>query len=91
MYDKWIKIDLLQNKHCTTCWVVFIDLYMKCSIPKVITPLFVKIELLVPMCSVTPLVSWNQLILFEKKKKKTFVSIIGISGILYSVSFVKNC
>ena len=33
---------------------------------KAITPLFVKIELLVPMCSVTPLVSWNQTI-FTKK------------------------
>ena len=52
-----------------------------------ITPLFVKIELLVPMCSVTPLVSWNQTIF----TKIPFVSIIGISGILNCVIFVKNC
>ena len=33
---------------------------------KAITPLFVKIELLVPMCSATPLVSRNQTI-FSKE------------------------
>ena len=48
---------------------------------------------MVPMCSVTPLVSWNQTIFFgkkKKKKKKPFVSLIGISGILYCVIFVKK-
>ena len=58
----------------------------RAQVQKVITSLFVKIELLVPMCSVTPLVSWNQTIF---SNKKPFVSLIGIYCILYCVSFVK--
>ena len=59
------------------CTLSFNEHLEELNSQKVITPLFVKIELLVPMCSVTTLVSWNQTIFSKKKKKKkkkTFLS-----------------
>ena len=47
-----------------------IDIAVKSSVPKE-TWRLVKIELLVPVCSVTPLVSWNQTIFSKKQKQKT--------------------
>ena len=94
---KRLKTSLWNDWNVTLCRVKMYSLHFEILLvwrkidefhsqfQKAITPLFVKIELLVPMCSVTPLVSWNQTIF----TKKPFVSIIGISGILYCVIFVK--
>ena len=68
LYGQWRKRDALLYEGLP----MFFDRQLKSSIP-----LFVKTELLVQMCSVTPLITWNQTIFFSKK---LFVSLIGISG-----------
>ena len=70
-------------KNGLACWT-FLFIW-RAQFQKAITPLFVKIELLVPMCSVTPLVSWKQFI-FSKT-----LCLNNRYFWLYCVFFVKNC
>ena len=68
----FIMLYLWHDMNCNNSWwKCWFDLKIRVQFQKGLTPLLVKIELLVPMCSFTPLLSCNQTI-FSKKKNPLF-------------------